>query len=269
MDLGLEDKVALICGASAGLGRATAERFAAERARVVICSRNPAKLKSAAAEIASSVSKQFGFEPTIVSIPANLASRDDIDKLVDATVARFGTIHILFTNTGGPPAGTFFDFEDDDWQRAFEQLLLFVIRIIRKVVPIMKEQRFGRIINNTSITVKQPASDLILSNVFRTAVVSLAKTLATDLARYNILINNVCPGFHLTQRSEELIGRRARLSQRSHAQVLEELTSNIPLRRVGRPEELASLVAFLASDGASNITGATVQVDGGAIRSLF
>ena len=269
MELGLEGKVVVVCGASSGLGRATAEAFAVEGSKVVIASRNEALLRQTAAEIVASASKHTPESPTVVPVVADLSTSESIDRLIDTATERFGSVHVLFTNTGGPPAGTFSDFTDDDWQRAFEQLLLFVVRIIRKVLPIMKRQNFGRIINNTSIAVKEPIPELVLSNVFRSGVVSLAKTLARELAQYNILINNLCPGYHATKRVEQLVASSAERLGKSEQDVLDGIASTIPVGRLGRPEELAALAVFLASEAASNITGVTIQVDGGAMRGLF
>ncbi|RLC45711.1 MAG: 3-oxoacyl-ACP reductase [Candidatus Coatesbacteria bacterium] len=269
MELGLEGKVVVVCGASSGLGRATAEAFAVEGSKVVIASRNEALLRQTAAEIVASASKHTPESPTVVPVVADLSTSESIDRLIDTATERFGSVHVLFTNTGGPPAGTFSDFTDDDWQRAFEQLLLFVVRIIRKVLPIMKRQNFGRIINNTSIAVKEPIPELVLSNVFRSGVVSLAKTLSRELAQYNILINNLCPGYHATKRVEQLVASSAERLGKSEQDVLDGIASTIPVGRLGRPEELAALAVFLASETASNITGATIQVDGGALQGLF
>ncbi|HUT04996.1 MAG TPA: SDR family oxidoreductase [bacterium] len=269
MELGLKGKVVVVCGASGGLGRATAEAFAKEGSKVVIASRNEAALKQAAAEIIGSTSENMVEAPIVAPVVADLSTSEGIDMLIDTAVEQFGAVHVLFTNTGGPPAGAFSDFADDDWQRAFEQLLLFVVRIIRRVLPIMKRQNFGRIINNTSIAVKEPIPELLLSNVFRSGVVSLAKTLSRELAQHNILINNLCPGYHATRRVEQLVASNAKRLGKSEQEVLDGIASTIPVGRLGRPEELAAAVVFLASDAASNITGATIQVDGGAMRGLF
>ncbi len=192
-----------------------------------------------------------------------------IKRLVNETVEKFGRIDILVNNTGGPKPGGFFDHEDADWQEAFELLLLYVVRMCREVIPYMKKQGSGRIINNTSFTVKEPSSNLLLSNVFRVGVVSLAKTLSQELAADNILINNVCPGSFRTARMEQLLEHRAEREGKSILQLESEIVKTIPLGRLQSSEELANLVVFLASDKASAITGATIQVDGGMLKGLF
>ncbi len=263
MDLGLSGKVALIGGASRGLGKACALRLAQEEAKIAICARDRAAIAAAAAEIRNASAVE------VLPIAADQSKRDDVTRMVDETMARFGRIDILVTNTGGPPSGLFLEHDEATWEGAFHGILLYVVRLLRAVVPIMRDQGGGRIINNTSFTVKEPAERLVLSNVFRAGVVALAKTLARELAPYNIRINNVCPGAFATERLQELFTRQADASGKTVDEIEQEWLARIPIGRLQQPEELADLVAFLASDRADAITGATIPVDGGMLHGLF
>lgn len=263
MDLGLNGKVAIVGGSSKGLGFAIALGLAREGANVTICARNEDELQQAAARIRG----ECGTE--VLALQSDLTKYEDIKRLVNETYQQFGRIDILVNNTGGPKPGGFFDHEDANWQEAFELLLLSVVRMCREVIPYMKKQGGGRIINDTSFTVKEPLSNLLLSNVFRVGVVSLAKTLSQELAADNILVNNVCPGSFRTARMEQLLEHRAEKEGKSAAQLEAEIAEAIPLGRILSPDELANLVVFLASDKASGITGETILVDGGKLRGLF
>jgi 3-oxoacyl-[acyl-carrier protein] reductase len=263
MHMGLEDRVAIIGGSSRGLGKACALALAREGVKVTICARNEGSLQQTAAEIR----KEYGTE--VLAVVSDLMKYEDIRRLVGETKSAFGRIDILVNNTGGPPPGGVFHHDDEAWEAAFQRLLMYVVRICREVVPYMKEQGWGRIINNTSFTVKEPADRLILSNVFRVGVISIAKTLSRELAKYNITVNNVCPGTFDTERIQQLLEERAEASGKTFNAVRDELIESIPLGRMQKPEELADLVVFLASERASGITGTTIQVDGGMVRGLF
>jgi len=263
MELELKNKVAIIGGSSKGLGKACAVALAREGAKVTICARNERGLQQTADEIR----QDYGAE--VLAVVSDLAECDGVKYLVNETINAFGRIDILVNNTGGPPPGGFFDHDDAAWEAAFHRLLMYVVRICREVIPHMKEQGWGRIINNTSFTVKEPADRIILSNVFRVGVISVAKTLSRELAKYNITVNNVCPGTFDTERIHQILGERAEASGKTVEEVRDELIQGIPLGRMQKPEELADLVVFLASENASGITGTTIQVDGGMVKGLF
>lgn len=265
MDFGLAGKVALVTAASKGLGRASAVALAAEGATVVIASRNRETLEQTAQEIRQASGR------TILAIPTDLRQSDEITSLVSRTVNEFGGIDILVNNTGAPPSGIFETLSDEQWQATFDLIFLSAVRLIRSVLPSMRERSGGgRIIQIVSSSVKQPIAGLLLSNALRPGVVGLAKTLSIELAPYRITVNNVCPGRMLTDRLRQGSGVQKRLAQGlTEEEAVSELAKDIPLGRIGNPEELGALVAFLASQQAGYITGTTIQIDGGLIQSLF
>lgn len=262
MDLGLRGRVALVCAASQGLGKAAAAALVREGAHVVICSRDRKKIAAAAKEIGTGNGR-------VVAIAADLTKPRDITRFVAKAVKEFGRIDVLVTNAGGPPTGTFPALTDADWQAGFERNFLSTVRCIRAVLPHMQKRRWGRIINITSLTVKQPMNDLIISSSVRPGVLGLAKILSNQYAHEGILVNNVAPGHFLTARQEELARTRAAGKGLSFEQYLQEQAKEIPAGRLGRPEELADVIAFLASERASYVSGATFGVDGGQVRGLF
>lgn len=257
MDYGLKGKTVVITGASRGIGRAIAEKFAAEHANVVICARNKADLDRSAREFA----ERYG--ASITAVAANLTQSEDIKVIIKEALAAYGSIHILVNNTGGPPPGFFMDFDDSQWQDAFALNLMSIIRATREVIPLMKEQKWGRIINLVSVAIKTPIPNLILSNTIRSAIPGFTSTLAGQLAPDNILINNVCPGYTATERVEKLAASIASAEGLTKEAVKKRWTDSIPLGRLAEPSEIAALVVFLASQGASYITGQTITVDGG------
>ena len=263
MDFGIEKKVALVAASSRGLGKAVAHALAREGAQVTICARDRSRLEAAQQDIARDTGAQ------VLAVPADLTRREDIQRLVAQTVETYGTVHILVNNAGGPPPGVFWELEDESWQKAVDLTLLSSVRLTREVLPYMRKQNWGRIVNITSVSVKQPINELLLSNSVRLAVVGWAKTLATQLASEGILVNNVCPGWTRTERVEEIIQARAQHSGEPPEKIAAAIVQDIPMGRMGQPEELANLVAFLASERASYITGTTIQVDGGAVRGIL
>lgn len=262
MDLGLKNKVALVAAASRGLGFAIAAELAREGASLVICSRNSASLDRAA----QSIAEQTGTAP--LAIPADVSRPDDVARLVDAATARLGRVDVLVTNAGGPPAGPFESHDAAAWEGAFHLTLASAVELTRRVLPGMKERRWGRLINVTSIAVKQPVDQLILSNSLRAAVTGFARTLANEVAPFGITVNNVLPGYTRTERVDELAAARSAREGISAEAVRAEFERQIPAGRLGEPDELAALTAFLASERAAYITGQSIAVDGGWIRSL-
>jgi 3-oxoacyl-[acyl-carrier protein] reductase len=263
MDLGIRGRVALVAGASRGLGRAIAEELAAAGAHLVLCARNEGPLRDTATliERASGVG--------VVACPADLGDPEQAATVVDTAMLAFGRVDILVNNTGGPPAGQFESHSREVWHAAVSQLLDSVLDLTRAALPGMKERRWGRIVNVTSIAVKQPVDNLILSNSLRAAVTGFARTLANEVAPFGVTVNNVLPGYTRTQRVEELAERNAAAKGTDRAAAFAAWEREIPMGRLGEPRELAALVAFLASERASYITGTSIPVDGGWIKALL
>ena len=255
------NRVALVCAASKGLGRASAEALARDGIRVAICSRGGPALQETAAAI-----RAAGGD--VVAIDADLRRAADITRVIDATVQAFGGLDILVTNTGGPPSGPFMTLDEGAWTDAIDSLLLSVVRLCRGAVPHMQARGGGRIINVTSISVKQPIEGLVLSNSLRAAVTALAKTLSVELAPHNILVNCVAPGYTRTDRVVELSNQAAAREGTTPEEIERRTVAQIPLGRLGQPDEFGSVVAFLASPAASYVSGVTIPVDGGWTRGL-
>ena len=262
MQTGLAGKVALVCAASRGLGKAAARGLAAEGARVAMCARHMPTLQAAAAEIQA----ETGAE--VLAIAADLSRRSDIVRLVDQTVQHFGGLDILVTNSGGPKAGLFSATTESDWRDAIDLVLLSTVLLCMEAVPHMRRGG-GRIINITSISAKQPIAGLMLSNALRPAVTGFSKTLANELARDGILVNCVAPGYTRTDRVIELAEATAAREGVLVEAVEKRTVQNIPLGRMAEPSEFADLVVFLASDRGRYITGTTIPVDGGYLRGLM
>lgn len=263
MDLGLKGKAALVCGSSQGLGRAIAQALAAEGADVAINGRSAEKLARVRAEIHAATGAR------VMAVPADLTDPTAIDDLVNATGAAFGRVDILVTNTGGPPSGPFESHSAEVWRHAIAQNLESVVNLVRAVLPGMKERRWGRIVNVTSISVKQPVAGLILSNAIRAAVTGFAKTIANEAAPFGVTVNNVLPGYTRTERLVELAKAVSGRTGNTVEGVYAGWEREIPMGRLAEPEELAALAAFLCSEKASYVTGQSVAVDGGWIKGLI
>lgn len=259
MDLGLRGKVALVTAASRGMGRACAMGLASEGARVMMCARREESLRMAAEEIRAETGAEV--EP----MAADVTQAEDVTRLVARALEVFGSIDILVSNCGGPPRGGLWQMTDQHWYGAFEATLLSVVRLIREVVPSMRERGRGRIVAIQSVSVREPVEGLLLSNAVRPGVAGLVKTLSRELGKHNITINVVCPGRIKTDRFLEA----ASLSKLPLEEYVGRESADLPLRRIGTPEEFANVVLFLASDRASYVTGITLPVDGGMIRGIF
>ncbi len=263
MDLGLAGKVAVITGASSGFGKACAKVLAKERARVVICARNEGRLERAKEELREQTAGE------IMSIKSDLTKPDNIRALISNTVAAFGSVDILVTNSGAPPKGRFMELSDQDWYLALDLFLMSVIRLCREVIPFMEKQEWGRIINLTSTAVKQPLGPMVSSSVARIGVLAVSKALADAYASKGICVHTVCPGSIMTEGHRAMFEQRASEMGRTPEEVSQLWLGEIPMRRHGCTEELASVVAFLASEKSSYMTGGVIQIDGGRIRSYF
>lgn len=263
MDFGLKKRVAVVAGGSMGLGLAVAKALGREGVRLAIGALDDAALPAAAEEIR----KETGAD--VLSVAADVSDPAQAKALVRKAIDHYGTLDILVNNAGGPPSLPFLEIEDAMWEKGFHLNLLSTIIMTREAVPVMKQKRWGRIINMTSISVKQPIDGLILSNTIRSGVIGLAKSLSNELAPFNVTVNSVCPGYTLTDRVRNLAKVVAEKEKSSPEEIIKRWESTIPMGRLGTPEEFAALVTFLASEQAAYITGAAIQIDGGWYKGVM
>ena len=262
MELGLNGKIALVMAGSKGLGKAVALELSAEGANVAIISRNMENLKSAQKEIEGKTGKK------VLIVQGDVTNRNDIKNAINKTVEKFGTVHILFANAGGPPSGGFFDVKAEDFEKAVKLNLMSTIYAVYETVPYMKKNKWGRIIASVSMSVKQPMDNLILSNVSRAGIITFIKSVSNAVAKFNITANSILPGYIMTDRVKNIIKAQSEKLNLSESKVLENITKNIPTGRIGTVKEYASLVAFIASENAAYINGAAIQIDGGYIKCV-
>ena len=263
MDLGIRERVALVAAGSKGLGKAVAEELAAEGANLVLCARGEGALRSTA----EAIRQRSGAK--VHTVQADVGKAGEPERVVREAHRVFGKVDILLTNSGGPPAGPFESHNADAWDAAYRLMLVSVVEFCRVVLPGMKERRWGRILNVTSIAAKQPVDNLMLSNSIRAAVIGFARTLANEVAPLGITVNNLVPGFTRTERMVELAQVNAKKEGISVEEAQKRFAAQIPMGRMAEPREFAALAAFLASERASYITGQSIAVDGGWIRALL
>jgi len=262
MNTGLQNRVAIVAASSKGIGRAAAFALAAEGAHLALCARDPGTLD----ETAGQIRRQFQVE--VLAAPLDVRDDARVRAFIDAAHQRFGRIDICVTNAGGPPAKPFAETTMEEWDRAYELNLRSIVSFAQAVLPRMREQRWGRLITITSVAVKQPVPELVLSNSVRAGVLGLVRSLATQYGPDNITVNNVGPGYTATERIRDLAEANAKARGITAAEYEANLAKDIPLGRLARPEEVADAIVWLASERASYITGQTVLVDGGAYRGL-
>jgi 3-oxoacyl-[acyl-carrier protein] reductase len=262
MEMGLKNRVAIVAASSQGLGRATAEAFAAEGCRLAICARNQQALNAVAEKIRGE------YKAEVLAEPFDVTDAGAVRDFVNAVVQKFDGIDICVTNAGGPPAKGFLATTIDEWKRAVDLNFMSAVYFTHAVIPHMQKKRWGRIITITSITTKQPVADLVYSNAVRAAVVGLVKSLANEFGKDGILVNNVGPGYTATDRLKELAHSRSVASGKTEKEIFEGWSADAPLKRLGDPRELADAIVWLASERASYITGQTILVDGGLYKGL-
>jgi 3-oxoacyl-[acyl-carrier protein] reductase len=263
MDLGIKNRIALVAASSKGLGKAAALSLANEGVHLAICSRNERSISAAANDIRKATGGK------VFPIVGDVSRSEDIERIVNAVLAEYGRIDILVNNAGGPPAGKITSLPDGEWEHGFNLTLMSMLRLTRAVLPLMERQIWGRVISIVSLAAKQPIDDLLISSTLRPGILGLSKVLANQYGRFNITVNTVCPGYILTQRLEDLSRLRSAEKNISMEEYIAESAKSIPLERLGKPEELGDVVAFLASDRAAYINGANIIVDGGQAKGIF
>jgi 3-oxoacyl-[acyl-carrier protein] reductase len=262
MNTGLKGKVALVAGASEGMARAAAQTFAAEGCTVAICSRTEEKIQQAAAEIRKATGAEVFAQQLDVTYGAG------VEKFVADIVKKYGRVDICVANAAGPPAKFFLQTSAEEWQQAFNMNFMSVVHLAREVLPHMQKNRWGRMITITSISVRQPIPDLILSSAIRPAVVGLVKSLAAEFGKDNITVNNVAPGYTATQRLTSLAASRAKAAGVEEKDIYDKWAAEIPMKRLAEPQEIADAIVWLASERAAYITGQTILVDGGNYKGM-
>jgi len=262
LDLGLKNRSVIIAASSEGIARAAAEKFAAEGAWIAMCSRDESKLSAAA----DAIRKRYSVE--VIAAPLDVADETAVQGFVERVGNKFGSVDVCVTNAGGPPAKMFLSTTTEEWHRAVELNFMSVVHFARAVMPWMQRQQWGRIVTITSISVRQPVSDLIYSNAVRAGVVGLIKSLSNEFGKDGITVNNVAPGYAATQRLGSLLHKRASELGISDDEYTARLGADAPLKRIGQPEEIADAIVWLASERASYITGQTLLVDGGLYKGL-
>lgn len=262
MDLGVKGKVALVCASSHGLGFATASRLAREGAAVVVCGRDAGSVEAARAEIAGTGGKAIG-------IPVDLYSADDRVRLIHETEAALGPIDIAVLNTGGPPTGTFESITLEQWQDAYKSLVETVVHLSQLVLPGMVQKKWGRVLAVTSFVARQPADLMALSNSLRSSVIGVMRTLANEYGPHGITVNSILPGYILTDRMRKVARAQAEAKGQPADQAFDRIAANVPLGRLGDPEEFGNLAAFLVSDAASYVTGQAITIDGGLSKGVY
>jgi 3-oxoacyl-[acyl-carrier protein] reductase len=262
MDTGLKGRSVIVAGSSEGMGRSAAEAFAAEGAKVAICARTKAKIDAAADEIRKK------YKAEVFHAALDVTDAEAVKIFVAAVAEKFGGVDVCVTNAAGPPSRNFFTATPDDWRKAFEMNFLSTVHFAREVIPHMQKKKWGRLITITSVSVKQPIPDLILSNAVRAGVVGLVKSMANEFGKDGITVNNVGPGYTATERLKSLAATRALAAGLKPEDMYERWSADTPLKRIAQPEEVADAIVYLASERASYITGQTLLVDGGSYRGL-
>jgi 3-oxoacyl-[acyl-carrier protein] reductase len=268
MDLGLRDRVAIVGGASQGIGRATAKMLAREGCRVVMAARGEAALAESAATLRAVLADKHPGAGEILAVPCDMSVHADIERLIARTVEAFGGIDVIVNNAGGPPLGKFEQHDDDAWRKAFDTNFMSVVWMVRESLPYLKQSPQGRVINITSTAVREPIEGLILSNSIRLGTTGLAKTLSRELGPHGITVNNVGPGLTVTDRVRPLFEAQAKAEGRTFDEVRAERAKRIPVQRLGEPEDVAAMIVFLASAQARQVSGQTILVDGGATGAV-